>query len=190
MPERIYQHQFGEDFSPLKPEDVTPENFTGLNFPDRDRKFQPRLTTMGRFVREVREQVHITSPSDAARYLVENVYTPFEQFDQEELWILLLNNKNRITHEVMVYRGTVNTVYIRAAELFKEAIRVNATALILSHCRPSGDPTPSPEDVRVTHQANELARLLDLDLLDHLVVGKNSWVSLKERSLGFDTQTG
>lgn len=139
----------------------------------------------GRFVRKVQEEVVVRAPTDAAHYLVERIFTPFEQFEQEEFWVLLLNTKNRVTHEVMVYRGTTNTVLVRVAEIFREAIRHNAVALILSHCHPSGDPTPSPEDVRVTQMANEAATLLDIDLLDHIVVGEGRWISMKERGLGF-----
>ena len=92
---------------------------------------------IGRFIRQVREEVVIRSPQDAAQHLMTSVFTPFEAFDQEELWCLLLNTKNRITHETMVYRGTVNTVYIRPAELFKEAVKANAPALLLSHVHPA-----------------------------------------------------
>ena len=77
--------------------------------------------------------------------------------------------------------------FVREAELLREAVRVNAPAFILSHCHPSGDPTPSSEDVKVTAQLNKAANLLGLDLLDHIVVGKDSWVSLKERGLGFES---
>ena len=76
--------------------------------------------------------------------------------------------------------------FVREAELLKEAVRVNAPALILSHCHPSGDPTPSPQDLEVTGLANKAANLLGITLMDHLIVGKDSWVSLKERGLGFD----
>jgi DNA repair protein RadC len=85
----------------------------------------------------------------------------------------------------MIYRGTVNTVSIRQAELLKEAVRVNSPSLIISHIHPSGDPTPSPEDVQVTRLVKEAAELLDIELVDHIVVGKGTWVSLKERGLGF-----
>ena len=72
------------------------------------------------------------SPGDAANHLLRKIYTPFEQFDQEELWTLLLNTKNRVTHEVLVYRGTLNTVHIRLAEVFKEAVRINAASMIVN----------------------------------------------------------
>jgi len=178
MPERIYQLGFGDNFKPTVPEDVTPEGFAGLEFDKGER--------LSRFVREAPDGVQIKTPSDAAQYLLEKIYTPFEDFDQEEMWVLLLNNKHRVTHEVMLYRGQVGSLNIREAELLKEAVRVNAPALILSHCHPSGDPTPSLEDVNVTSLANKAAGLLGLTLVDHLIVGKDSWVSLKERGLRFD----
>jgi DNA repair protein RadC len=178
MPERIYQLRFGENFKLTVPEDVTPEGFAGLEFDKGER--------LSRFVREVPERVYIKTPRDAAQYLLEKIYAPFEDFDQEEMWVLLLNNKHQVTHEVMVYRGQVNTINVREAELLKEAVRVNAPALVLSHVHPSGDPTPSPEDVHVTSLVNKAASLLGLQLVDHVIVGKGSWVSLKGRGLGFD----
>jgi DNA repair protein RadC len=180
MPERLYQLRFGGNFKAADFQNVTPERFAGLEF-DKGEE-------LGRFVREVAERVSVRSPNDVAQYLLTKVYVPFEDFDQEEMWVLLINSKNQITHEVMVYRGQVGQISIREAELLKEAVKVNAPALILSHCHPSGDPTPSPEDVGVTAQINQAANLLGLDLLDHIVVGKDSWVSLKERGLGFERE--
>jgi DNA repair protein RadC len=84
-----------------------------------------------------------------------------------------------------VYKGNVNTSVVRIAELFREAIRHNSTGLILAHNHPSGDPTPSPEDVRITRQIVESGKLLDIDVLDHLIIGQGRYISLKERGLGF-----
>ena len=142
--------------------------------------------SIGRFIRQVREEVVVRSPQDAAQHLITSVFTPFEAFDQEEVWCLLLNTKNRITHEAMAYRGTVNTVYIRPAELFKEAVRVNAPALILSHCHPSGAIEPSPEDVQMTVTACQAGKLLGIEVMDHIIVGKNRSISLREKKLGFE----
>ena len=142
MPERLYQLQFDERFRPDLPQDITPEGFTGFELDKGERP--------GRFVREVRERVYVRSPVEAARHLVEKVYTPFEDFDQEEMWVLLLDHKCRLTHEALVYRGTVGAIHIREAEVLKEAVRANAPSLILSHVHPSGDPEPSPDDVRTT----------------------------------------
>lgn len=139
---------------------------------------------LGRFTRVVRDEVMIRSPVEAAHHLVNNIYTPFSAFDQEELWLLLLNQKQRVTHEVMVYRGTVGSVYIRTAEVFKDAIRVNAPAILLSHVHPSGDPQPSPCDLHFTALALQAAELLGIGLLDHIVVGDQQWVSMQEQKIG------
>ncbi|HEX9597530.1 MAG TPA: JAB domain-containing protein [Anaerolineales bacterium] len=148
-------------------------------------RLYPGQEGQSRFVRLVQEEVLIRSPADAALHLLNRVYTPFDQFDQEELWTLLLNTKNRVTHEVMVYRGTLNTIQVRLAEVFKEAIRVNAASLLLSHCHPSGEPTPSPQDIQLTEQVIQVGELLSIPLLDHLVIGQNQWLSMKERGLAF-----
>lgn len=97
-----------------------------------------------RFVRAVREEVVVHRPADAAAHLLQQIFVPFERFDQEELWLLLLSARNRITHEVMLYRGTVDSIPIRPAEVFKEAIRVNAAGILLAHNHPSGECSPSP----------------------------------------------
>jgi hypothetical protein len=188
--ERLYQARFDEHFQLTVPQDVTPSGFTGLRFLRGDERLSPPADRIGRFVREVEEAVHITSPDVAAQHLLTKVYAPFEHFDQEALWVLLLNTRLRITHEVMVYRGTINVVSIRSAELLKEAVRINSPALIMSHCHPSGDPTPSPEDIEVTRLVNEAAELLQLDLLDHIIVGKDAWVSLRQQGLWSEKKTG
>lgn len=149
------------------------------------RMLNSRELTLNRFVRSIREPITVRSPLDVANYLMANVFTPFSTFTQEEMWVLLVNTRNRITHDALVYRGTLNSAMVRIGELFKEAIHVNAASIILSHNHPSGDPTPSPEDVLLTDQAHRAGRLLDIDLLDHIIVGDNRWFSLKEHGLGF-----
>lgn len=144
--------------------------------------------TDSRFVRAVREEVVVRSPADVAQHLMTRVFTPFEHLDQEELWLLLLSTRNRITHEVMLYRGTLDTIQVRPAEVFKEAIRVNAAAIVLAHNHPSSDPEPSPQDVKLTTTIMQLGKVLGVPLLDHLVVGDKAWISLKERNLGFNAE--
>lgn len=183
MPERLHQFRFDAQFGPANPQDVTPARFSGLRFPPPR---QDHVAQLGRFIRQVREEVEVISPQAAAQYLLEKVFTPFELFDQEETWVLLLNTKNRITHEAMVYRGTVNNVVIRPLEIFKPAAQTNATAIILSHNHPSGSPDPSPEDVAVTRSIVQAGQILGVEMLDHIVVGKDRWVSLKSMGLGFD----
>jgi DNA repair protein RadC len=94
-------------------------------------------------------------------------------------------NKNMVLAMPTIYQGSVNTTSLRVGELFREAVRHNATAMIVVHNHPSGDPTPSPEDVEVTRTLVAAGKLMDVEILDHLVIGKQRYVSLKERRLGF-----
>jgi DNA repair protein RadC len=121
-----------------------------------------------------------TSPADAASLLY-----GMDGLDQEHLVVITLDTKNRVLSQETLYIGNVNTSIIRVSEVFRLAIRQNATAIIISHNHPSGDPSPSPEDVRVTRQVVEAGKLLDIEVLDHLVIGHQNYVSLKERGLGF-----
>ena len=127
------------------------------------------------------ERPVVKSPADAANLLMMEM-APLEQ---EHLRTVIMDSKNHVVKIHTVYIGSVNTAVVRVGELFREAIRLNAAALIVVHNHPSGDPTPSPEDVRVTRQIVEAGKLLNIDVLDHLVIGQQRWVSLKERGLGF-----
>jgi DNA repair protein RadC len=128
------------------------------------------------------ERVTISSPADAANLLMYQM----APLDQEYLFVILLDTRNRVLGVPLeVYHGSLNTSMIRVGELFREAIKVNAAALIVAHNHPSGDPSPSPEDVAVTRALVEAGKLLDIDVLDHLVIGRYRFVSLKERGLGF-----
>lgn len=129
------------------------------------------------------ERLQIRSPTDAADLLM----LEMGHLDQEHLRTVLLDTKNRVQHVSTIYIGSVNSAMIRIGEVFKEAIRRNSTALIVAHNHPSGDPTPSPEDILVTRQIVEAGKLLDVDVLDHLVIGRGRWVSMRERGLGFPT---
>jgi DNA repair protein RadC len=105
--------------------------------------------------------------------------------DQEHLRVICLDTKNRVQRMQTVYVGSLNSSVVRVGEVFKEAVRLNSAALIVVHNHPSGDPTPSPEDVQVTRQLVEAGQLLDIELLDHLVIGAGRFVSMRERRLGF-----
>jgi DNA repair protein RadC len=105
--------------------------------------------------------------------------------EQEHLRVMLLDRRNRVLETVEIYKGSVNSSQVRVGELFKEAIRKNASSIVVIHNHPSGDPTPSPDDVAVTRAILQAGKLLDVDVLDHIVIGLGRWVSLKERGLGF-----
>jgi DNA repair protein RadC len=127
------------------------------------------------------DKITINSPADAAAL----VQYEMSALEQEHLRVILLDRRNRVLEIVEVYKGSVNSAQMRVGELFKEAIRINASALIVTHNHPSGDPTPSPEDVAVTRAIVQAGKLLDIDVLDHLVIGLGKWISLKEKGLGF-----
>ncbi|MGC8857337.1 MAG: RadC family protein [Anaerolineae bacterium] len=123
----------------------------------------------------------ITSPADAAALLQYEM----SALEQEHLRVLLLNTRNQVLDIVEVYRGSVNSSQVHIGEIFKAAIRRNAPAIIVAHNHPSGDPTPSPDDVAVTRALLQAGKLLDIEVLDHIIIGQGRWVSLKERGLGF-----
>jgi DNA repair protein RadC len=106
--------------------------------------------------------------------------------EQEHLRVILLNTRNEVLSAPTIYQGSLNTSVIRIAELFRTAVRANAAAIIVAHNHPSGDPSPSPEDIRVTRQLVKSGELLDINVLDHIIIGHQRFVSLKERRLGFD----
>jgi DNA repair protein RadC len=128
------------------------------------------------------ERVAIHSPSDAA-----DILSPIlAHREQEFLVVLVVDTRNRVIDWVEVYHGSLNSSMVRVAELFKPAIQRNAAAIIMSHNHPSGDPTPSPEDINLTRAVVQAGKLMDIDVLDHLVIGSGGrFVSLKERGLGF-----
>ena len=127
------------------------------------------------------ERPQVRTPTDIANLLM----LEMSLLEQEHLRVVMLDSKNFIIRIHTVYAGSLNSAVVRVGEVFREAIRANSASLILVHNHPSGDPTPSPEDVRVTELIVEAGKLLDIDVLDHLVIGRNRYVSLKERGLGF-----
>ena len=127
------------------------------------------------------ERPQIKSPADVANLL----QLEMGHLEQEHLRVVLLDTKNRVQEIVTVYVGSVNSAQVRVGEVFRDAVRRNSAALIVAHNHPSGDPTPSPEDVLVTRQIVEAGKLLDIDVLDHLIVSSRRYVSLRERGLGF-----
>lgn len=129
------------------------------------------------------ERPRITCPTDAVALLA----PAMADLEQEEMWVMLLDTRNRVKGARAIYRGNLNTSIVRIGELFRPAIEAPAAAIIVAHNHPSQDPSPSPEDIHVTRQIAEAGKLLDIELLDHLIIaGGGKYVSLKERGLGFD----
>jgi DNA repair protein RadC len=120
----------------------------------------------------------IRSPTDVAEPLIDAMGA----LEREELRVLMLDTKNVVTAERTVYRGNLAGSSVRVGEVFRDAVRACAAAIIVAHNHPSGDPAPSGEDLRITADLAEAGRLLDIELLDHLVIGRGRWSSM--RALG------
>ena len=123
----------------------------------------------------------IRGPEDVANLLTAEM----SLLDQEHLRAVLLDTKNHVTGVSEIYIGNVNSSVVRPAEVFRPAIRDNSVAIIVVHNHPSGDPTPSPEDIAITEQLRASGDLLGIEVLDHIILAGQRHVSLKEQGLGF-----
>lgn len=128
------------------------------------------------------ERPRVTSPADGANLLMGRM----SHLQQEELWVILLDTRNRVLGTPTIYRGSLNSSVVRVGEVFRPAVEAPAAAVIVAHNHPSGDPSPSPEDINVTRQLVQAGKLLDIELLDHLIIASHGYTSLKEKGLGFD----
>ncbi len=127
------------------------------------------------------ERPQVKSPADVASLLL----LEMGALEQEEMRVLLLDVKSRVLGVSTIYMGSLHTAWLRVGELFREAVRRSCAAIIVVHNHPSGDPTPSPDDIKITQEIAKAGELLGIEVLDHLVIGSQRYVSLKERGLGF-----
>lgn len=119
----------------------------------------------------------IRSPEDVAALLMEKM----RFLDREHFQVLTLNTKNQVLGIETAFIGSLNSSIVHPREIFKEAIRRSAAALILVHNHPSGDPNPSPEDLAVTRRLQEAGQLLGIEVLDHVIIGDQRFYSLKQQ---------
>lgn len=129
------------------------------------------------------ERPTINSPADAAAL----VQYEMSALEKEEMRVILLNTRNSVIDIVTVAHGSLNSAQMRVGEIFTPAVRKNAAALIAVHNHPSGDPKPSPDDIAITRAMIQAGKLLDIEVLDHLVIGLGKYISLKEKKLGFSS---
>ena len=127
-------------------------------------------------------QWRVRAPADVGDRLV----LQLGSLAREELHVLVLNIKCIVITQERLYIGNVSSSLVRVGELFREAVHLHASGVILVHNHPSGDPTPSPDDLHLTAEAIAAGRLLDIAVLDHLIVAGDRFVSLRERGIGFD----
>src|ERR1035437_4649601 len=128
----------------------------------------------------------VRNPADIADRLVVQIGT----LERGETQVMLLNANHVVIDQQRVYAGNVSASVVRVGELFTEAVRRQAKAILIVHNHPSGDPTPSPNDLHLTAEAIAAGRLLDIELLDHLVIGHDAFVSLRERGVAFGRTPG
>jgi len=121
----------------------------------------------------------------APRDVADRLIVALGSLEREELHMLVLDTKNHVKRDVTVYLGNVSTALVRIGELFREAVRDDAAAVLCVHNHPSGDPTPSPDDLRLSADMVAAGRLLDIPVLDHLVIGGSSCLSLRDRGVVF-----
>ncbi len=129
------------------------------------------------------DKPQIASPDD----VVDLLGLEMAALEQEQLRVVLLDTKNRVVATRTVYQGSANQAMVRAAEVFRDAVRRNAIAIIVVHNHPSGDPTPSSADVALTTELVRAGQLLDIEVIDHLIIGQGRHVSLRRLGLGFSS---
>ena len=127
------------------------------------------------------ERPYVRSPADVNNLLGAEMAL----LDQEHLRVMLINTRNQVMAVTEVYIGNVSSSLVRTAEVFREAIRQNAPSIIVVHNHPSGDPSPSPDDAALTKTLRDAGDLLQIELLDHIVIGDHRFASLKQLGLGF-----
>ena len=119
----------------------------------------------------------IKSPEHVAQLVMEDL----RNLDRETFHIVCLNTKNQVVKTEMISKGSLNSSLVHPREVFKTAISRSAAAVILVHNHPSGDPSPSPEDLKITRRLVEVGELVGIEVLDHLIIGQQSYISLKEK---------
>jgi len=128
----------------------------------------------------------ISSPDDITNL----IGLEMSLLEQEQLRIVLLNTRNEVIGIRTLYQGTTNQAQVRIAEVFRDAVRANAVAIIVVHNHPTGDPTPSSADIDLTRTMVEAGDVLEVKVLDHMIIGHGRHVSMKRLGLGFSTHNG
>lgn len=132
---------------------------------------------ISRLLPEERYAIH--SPQDAARYVMEEL----RFLKQEHFVCLFLNTKYQVIGKQCIFKGSLNASVVHPREIFHEAIRFSAAAIVCVHNHPSGDPTPSPEDLEVTERLVEAGKLMGIEILDHLIIGDQLYMSMREHGM-------
>ena len=130
-------------------------------------------------LRAIKNNERISSPKDVANLLINEMI----DLKQEILKLIMLDTKNNILGIKDVFKGSLNSSIVHPREIFNEALKKSSSSIIICHNHPSGDPTPSKEDINITIRIKECSKIIGIDLLDHIIVGKKKFISLKEKGI-------
>jgi len=132
-----------------------------------------------RFFKKDKEEIFIRQSKDAYNYLKDEM----PNLKKEQFRGLYLNSRNKLIHDEVISLGTLTTNLVHPREVFKPAIQYSAAAIILVHNHPSGDPEPSEDDIKITRQLLEASKLINIEILDHIIIGENKYISLKDKEV-------
>ncbi|HAT4247213.1 TPA: JAB domain-containing protein [Clostridium perfringens] len=124
-------------------------------------------------------QVKISKPSDVAELVLDEL----RMLQQEVLILITLDTKNKVISKKEIFKGGLNSSLVHPREIFREAVKDSAASIIICHNHPSGDPTPSRDDINITTRLKECGKMMGIELLDHLIIGDNRFISLKEKDI-------
>lgn len=137
------------------------------------------ISELSKRIAKVKKGMTFSLPSDIAEYYMEDM----RHKEREELILIMMNSKNKFLHDVVLSRGTVNSSLVSPREIFVEALKYGTVSIALVHNHPSGDPAPSKEDILVTRRIKEVADLVGIPLIDHIIIGDNKYISMKVRGI-------
>ncbi|MBB2182987.1 DNA repair protein RadC [Lachnospiraceae bacterium MD1] len=123
------------------------------------------------------EAIQLTTPQSVADYYMQDM----RHLTREQVLLLMMDTKSKIIKDMIISEGTINTSIMPTREIFVQALKYEAVNIILIHNHPSGDPTPSTEDIRVTKRISEAGNLVGITLMDHIILGDNKYISLKQQ---------
>lgn len=152
-------------------------NIPGIG-PSAAQKLKAILQLSTDLLKPDEDDFYVNTPNDAYDYL-----KSMSLNSEENLVVLCLNTKNKIIYTTLGSKGTLNSSLVHPREIFTEAIKVRAATIIIGHNHPSGDPSPSSEDISITARLKECGKIIGIDLLDHIIIGNGRFVSLKEKGV-------
>jgi DNA repair protein RadC len=139
-----------------------------------NRRLKEEVKTLRMLLADKVEEPTLTSSMDIVKRFTEK----WPNVKQEEFWVILLDNKHKVMDELMVTKGTLNQSLVHPREVFSEAIKQRAAAIVLLHCHPSGDPAPSGQDIQITKRLRQVGDLVGIQVLDHIIIGGTDYHSM------------